>query len=243
MNAQLKRVRQLHSSTGRKEQGLFIVEGLRAISTVLSAGFEIEAFFCTQEMFGTAQSIMPAKKIVVIEEALMKKISTATTPSGLLAVFKIPTAHAFEDIGPGLVLAQIADPGNMGTLIRTAAACGVTTVVVIEGVDPWSPKVVQSSAGTIALVNFFCIEWQTLMQIKKSLRLYALVVSGGETIKSIAKDRALIVVGNEARGIPDQWLKDCDSLITLPMPGRTESLNAAIAGSIALYLTFCNNMQ
>ncbi len=123
----------------------------------------------------------------------------------------------------------------MGTLIRTTAAMGLKTVVCIETVDPWSPKVIQSSAGTIAAVNIFQIDWGILMQYKGDLSLNALVVLGGDAPSTMPKN-SLIVIGNEAKGLPEKWVSKCEQHITLPMPGQTESMNAAVAGAIALYL-------
>lgn len=240
-NEAVKNVVRLHSARERKDQQLFIIEGLRAISTALSAGLMLDKLYCTQEELEQIRSIVPNSKLALVSPLVMKKMSTAATPSGILAVFKIPAPPRLENLTSGLVLAQIHDPGNMGTLIRTAAACGIKSIVVVEGVDPWSPKVVQASAGTIALVRIFQWDWHTLIRNKKSLRLYGLAVSGGAALSSLDFKQALIVVGNEARGIPAEWLQECDESVTLPMPGGTESLNAAIAGSIALYLAFCSH--
>ena len=172
----------------------------------------------------------------------MKKMSTVATPSGFLGLFEIPAPPAPQQLTAGLVLAQISDPGNMGTLIRTAIACGVTSIVIVEGVDPWSAKVIQSSAGTISWIHVFEFDWQTLIDHKKDLQLCALVVSEGIMPTELNPTKSLLVVGNEAHGIPSQWQQHCDQLVTLPMPGKTESLNAAIAGSIALYWTFVQKL-
>ena len=168
----------------------------------------------------------------------MKKVSTTHTPSGILGVFTIPDEPAQDTLTPGLVLAKISDPGNMGTLIRTAAACNLKSVVLIEGCDPWSPKVLQAAVGTNATLQIFRWSWEELLQRKRELKLYGLVVRDGKPPLTLEASQALLVIGNEARGIEKEWLKDCDELITLPMPGSTESLNAAVAGSIAAYLTF-----
>lgn len=237
-NEVVKQVVRLQEAAERKEKNLFIIEGLRAISTALHGGLKLHTLYCTAPMSEQAQALADSKKIVVVSTAAMKKMSTATTPSGILALFKIPPSPSADTLTPGLVLAQISDPGNMGTLIRTAAACGVRSVAVIEGADPWSPKVVQASAGTIALMRIFQWDWKQLIEAKKSYKLYALVVSGGKPLSSVDPQKALLIVGNEARGLPSEWLKECDAQITLPMPGKTESLNAAIAGSIALYAVF-----
>jgi TrmH family RNA methyltransferase len=170
----------------------------------------------------------------------MQKISHATTSSGLLAVFTIPDKPSLASIKPGLVLANLSDPGNAGTLMRTCAAMNVQCVVMVEGVDPWHPKVIQATAGTIAQLKIFQCTWQELVANKNNLTLHALTVSGGKAPEVIQANNALLVVGNEAHGLPEQWIADCDDAITIPMPGNTESLNAAVAGSIALYLTFKN---
>mmetsp|Transcript_8427 Transcript_8427/g.13769 ORF Transcript_8427/g.13769 Transcript_8427/m.13769 type:complete len:204 (+) Transcript_8427:547-1158(+) len=175
-----------------------------------------------------------------------RQMSAAVTPSGILAVFGIPSSPLSHELtGPGVVLANISDPGNMGTLIRTAAALGVRTVVIQEGSDPWSPKVVQASAGMIGHVCLFQSAWDQVMklQLQEGIETCALVVQGGEQPRSICDrvdaKRLLLVVGNEAHGIPPDVLQGCQHRMTIPMPGDgVESLNASVAGSIAMYLMF-----
>ena len=234
-NPLIKLVVSLHESKARKEMGLCIVEGQRALETALQ-GLKLETLYCTEPLIPAAESLAPSSKITVVTEPLMKKMSTATTPSGLLGVVHIPSAY--KELTSGIVLAKISDPGNMGTLIRTAAACSVRSVVIIEGTDPWSPKAVQASAGTIGLVNIFQWDWKTLLQKKGTFNLAALIVEGGAPCTTLNPQNDLIVVGNEATGIPAEWIASCEKRVTLEMPGNTESLNAAVAGSIALYLTF-----
>jgi TrmH family RNA methyltransferase len=110
------------------------------------------------------------------------------------------------------------------------------TVVFIESVDAWNPKVVQASAGAIGQVNIFSLTWTELLQHKKNLNLCALVSSQGKNPSAINLRNALIIIGSEGHGIPQEWIDQCDERITIPMPGNFESLNAAVAGSIALYL-------
>lgn len=236
-NPEIKNIVKLHESKNRKEQNKFIIEGQRAVETALANKLDLENIYITENNLSFTQKIISENKINIVSEAIMQKISAAATPSGILAIFKIPQKK-ITNLNPGLVLAQISDPGNMGTLIRTAAACDIKNVIIVEGVDPWSPKVVQSSAGTISQINIIILSWPELIKLKKDLKLYGLVVKGGKDPEAINSKEALIVVANEARGLPQDWQKDCDDVITLKMPGQTESLNAAIAGSIALYLTF-----
>lgn len=240
-NPKIKLIGKLHTTKGRKEQNKFIVQGIRAIESCINAKLKFDNLFTTEEYLSESLNFVPKEKIILISKNILNKISTTKTPGGPVTVFEIPKKPNPSELGPGLVLAQISDPGNMGTLIRTAAACAVKSIVVIEGVDPWSPKVVQATAGTIGLVKIFQLNWQTLLRYKQKLQICSLVVQGGSSIREIDPSLALLVVGNEAHGLPRKWQKESDILVTLPMPGKTESLNAAIAGSIALYITFVFN--
>jgi TrmH family RNA methyltransferase len=235
-NQLIKHVVQLHASKHRNKHQEFIAEGFRTISTLVTAGSKLISLFTFEEFLYDAQQIAPHTCIIIVAPAVMNKISTAQTPSGFLAVFQMPAQPSFDKLGAGIVLAQIADPGNMGTLIRTAAAMNRKTIICIETVDPWNPKVVQATAGAIGTVDIFCINWHDLILNKKDMRLCALVAAEGKNPQDVNLQDALIVIGNEGAGIPDAWVAQCDEKMTLPMPGNFESLNAAVAGSIALYL-------
>ncbi|MCX5922393.1 MAG: RNA methyltransferase [Candidatus Dependentiae bacterium] len=237
-NMEIKSVAALKDSKERYAQGKFIAEGIRTVSTMVQKGMLPFMLYATEKLMPQAQELVADDHITLVSEQVLKKISQTTSPSGILAVFAIPKALAPHTITPGLVLANISDPGNMGTLIRTCAAMNIKSLVVVEGVDPYNPKVIQASAGTIAHVNIFSWDWQEVLENKKQLKLYALVVDGGKNPQTINKEFALLVIGSEAHGIPEQWLADCDERITIPMAGNTESLNAAVAGSIAAYEVF-----
>jgi TrmH family RNA methyltransferase len=235
-NDHVKHVVQLHSSKYRAKLQEFIAEGFKTISTIIKAGNKPIVLFATEEFLYDAQQLVNEKIIIIVTPDVMNKMSTSTSPSGLLALFTIPEQPPFDSLKAGIVLARITDPGNMGTLIRTAAAMNKKTVICIETVDPWNPKVIQATAGAISMVSIFRINWSDLLLNKKNIPLYALVATEGKNPNTIDMGNALIIVGSESHGIPDDWLDQCDEKITLPMPGNFESLNAAVAGSIALYL-------
>jgi TrmH family RNA methyltransferase len=240
-NPIIKHVVTLHSAKHRAELQEFIAESFRTISTIIKAGHQPITLFTTDEFLYDAQQLINDEKIIIVSPEVMDKISTAQSPSGLLATFRIPDNSSFNSLSSGLVLAQVTDPGNMGTLIRTAAAMNQKTVVCIETVDPWNPKVVQASAGAIGNVSIFRISWDELLQHTKNIPLYALVPSEGKHPDQVNLKNGLIVVGSESHGIPQEWINQCNEKITLPMPGNFESLNAAVAGSIALYLAATQN--
>ncbi len=237
-NPEVKLVTSLHHSKYRKEHNLFIAEGLRTCSTLIQSGMTPTAVYATAEVFDEVSALVNPELITDIMPDVLAKMSTATTPSGLLMVFPIPAQPALTSLSHGLVLAQISDPGNMGTLFRSAAAMNIKTIVCVESCDPWSPKVVQASAGTIASLSIFQISWKTLLEYKQELKLCALVVHGGNDPKELDLAKSLLVIGSEARGIPAEWIANCEQKLTLAMPGKIESLNAAVAGSIAMYEAF-----
>jgi RNA methyltransferase, TrmH family len=237
-NQEIKNVAALSNRKGRNQQGCFKAEGLRVIETLLKSNMALIQIYCSEALLDAIKKICPEHTITLVEEAALNKISSASTPSGVVAVFKIPQSPQQEKLSSGLILYSCSDPGNMGTLMRTCAAMGKKTVVVIEGVDPWSPKVVQASAGTLGSLDIFEWSWAKLAEYKTDLKICALVVSNGKKPDEINFSDTLIMVGNEAHGIPDSIVEQSDLLLTLDMPGKTESLNAAVAGSIALYLAW-----
>ncbi len=237
-NPIIKRIVSLHQPKGRNTHGCFIAEGWRTITTLLAGGMKLAGLYVIEALVEQAQDTFKKHELTLVSEATMKKMSQASTPSGILAVFYMRQNPSMQDMGPGLVLANIADPGNMGTLIRTAVAMNIDTVVTVEGTDPWGYKVIQATAGTIAQVKLYQTGWQHLLRAKGTRKLYALVPHGGKNIEKTKCNDGLLVIGNEAHGLPEEWILQCEEQVTIAMPGKAESLNAAVAGSIAAYVAF-----
>lgn len=235
-NPEVKHLVLLQTKKYRTRHGQFVAEGMRSCKTLVEHGHAPLSLYVTEQQLQEAGNLFEQNRIRLVNDHVMEKISTTSTPSGIVGLFSIPQPPTPDTLTSGLVLAQISDPGNTGTLIRTAAALNSTSIILIEGADPWSPKVVQASAGTISMLNIFQWSWHDLLAHKGNKKLYALTISGGKQPRDISWKHSLLVVGSEAHGIPQDWIDACDEKITLPMPGGTESLNAAVAGSIALYL-------
>ncbi len=171
-----------------------------------------------------------------VTEAVLRRMATTGEPQSPVAVFDIP-APVIPGGGDLLAAWGIADPGNAGTLIRTAAAFGLAFVAGPGTADPWSPKVLRSAAGG---------HWETTVGTAADLddlrgsgrALVATVVSGGEAPQAIhAYPEVCLLIGGEAAGLPAGVVEAADLQITIPMPGGTESLNAAMAGAILAYET------
>ncbi len=232
-NPLVKELVVLHDASGRRAVGSFLVEGRRAIAGLLAAGWTPRRL-CVRE-----GEEVPADWPVVttLGERAAKRASTASTPSGYLAVFALPDPGRFDPAAGGLVLAGVSDPGNLGTLLRTAAAFAVGQVVCVGGADPFAAKAVQASAGAIAAVRLF--RPQGWNELAGGAPLTALVPRGGSAPAGLPAVRRWLVVGGEADGIPAEGLAVCSERLSLPMPGAAvESLNAAVAGAIALWEVF-----
>ncbi len=231
-NPLIKELAGLHDASGRRAAGAFLVEGRRAIAGLLAAGWT-PLRLCLRE-----GEELPAGWPVAITlgERAAKRASTAATPSGYLASFALPDPGPLDPAAGGLILANVADPGNLGTLLRTAAAFAVGQVACLDGADPFGSKAVQASAGAIAAVRLF--RPQSWSVFSGGASLTALVPRGGAA-PPLPPGPRWLVVGGEAEGIPAAGLAVCSERLSLPMPGSAvESLNAAVAGAIALWEVF-----
>ncbi len=167
----------------------------------------------------------------VVTEAVLGRLAGTETPRGPVAVLRIP-----PDEGPaaGRLIAAwgVADPGNCGTLIRTAAAFGYGFVTGPGSADPWSPKVLRAAAGSHFHVPVARVSDLAALT---GHELIATLPAGGEPPGPIGSDAA-VLIGSEPHGLPGDVVEVCDRAITIPMPGGTASLNAAVAGAIVAYL-------
>ncbi|MBA3685094.1 MAG: RNA methyltransferase [Planctomycetes bacterium] len=234
-NPLVKELRHLHRADERARQNAFLVEGRRAIDGFLEAGWRATVLLHPENE--PPPPGWPADVARAASARVAARISQATTASGWIAVFALPAEVAPDPAAGGLILAEIADPGNAGTLIRSAAAFGCPQVHCLGGCDPWSHKVVQASAGALARVRLSRSDPALgLAGLRSGAPLTALVVNGGLAPQQLAPGPRWLLVGSEAHGLRPEWQAACTQLVTLPMPGGVESLNAAVAGSIAGYL-------
>ncbi len=224
----------LHRPDGRREQQAFLVEGQRAIEPFLAAGWEPQAVFARSDVEYPVGWPTPHR----VGARAAGKLSQATTPSGFVARFALPTPAPFTPAAGGLALSGLSDPGNVGTLLRSAAAFAIADVALIGGVDPYAHKVVQASAGALARLRIHRLPADAGLAGLRCAEapVAALVVAGGQPPGRWRRQRCWLVIGSEADGIPDDWLAPGDLRWSLPMQPGSESLNAAVAGSIALYL-------
>ncbi len=231
--AQIKKIRSLHQSKFRKERGLFIVEGEKLIQEAKSSGAIFDALYATDD--GICSRFSAER----IEEHEMQQISCLNAASPCLAVVHQLTFKPILMGSKVLYLDGLKDPGNLGTLIRSADAFGWTQIVLAaQCVELYNPKVVQSTMGSIFHVNIFSdSEGDFLRDAKAANREIIGADLSGQNLMSMNKPNKdlILVIGSESHGISQKARALVSNYVLIEQAGNAESLNAAIAGSIIMH--------
>ena len=248
-NPQIKNaVKFKKSAKFRKQSGCFIAEGVRVCVDAYLSGAVIDAFFVTE----AAKNKNPgefekldgyALNTYMISPELFALISDTQTPQGFLCVIKrLDKSEEFDTIKNGgkfLALENIQDPNNLGTILRTAEAFGVSGVILTSDCcDVYNPKVVRGSMG--AVFRLPMIETDSLPEFfadNTGLKTYASVVDGSaEKVTDVVfEEPCAVVIGNEGNGITQMTADSCGKKITIPMNGKAESLNASVAAAVLIW--------
>jgi TrmH family RNA methyltransferase len=237
-NNRVKMVRHLQSDRRyRTREQAFVVEGLRWLRDLHANGIVPQTLFFTEQWATDALIERCEGLCLPVSDAVMAHMSDVETPSGLLMVVPMPQLPIPDDSDFLLILDRIMTPGNLGTLLRTAAAAGVAGVLLAPGcVDLYNPKVVRSSMGAHLRLPIVSADWPQITDHVQNMQIYA--AAGTATLRYTAVDwrqPSALIVGNEADGIGDSAEKLATASISIPMATQTESLNAAMAGGIILF--------
>ncbi len=243
-NQIIKDIKELQTKKAtRKKQGLFVVEGLRAVKDIPSIA-KVKYILATPQISKSQFSHLAPSMWVEVSEDIYKLVSETQTPQGVMAVVQMPQ-HPLEELciedGNYLLLENLQDPGNMGTIIRTAYAFGFKGVFITKGsVDVYSPKVVRSTMSALfylPIIIDYCLEECIAFLKEQGVCLYTTALS--EQAKPLYDiqftKRKAIVIGNEGNGVSKEMLDKTDYTIMIPMPGGAESLNASVAAGICMY--------
>lgn len=236
-----KLIRSLIYRKNRKKTGLFVAEGMKLVRDFVSAGISANIVYYTHEL----DAVFTGENVVKISATEMKRISALDTPSPILALFEKPKSSIkdFEKDSIILLLDRIQDPGNMGTLLRTALWYDIKSIATTEGtVDVFSPKVVQSSMGahthvkTVQQDEADWVDWA-----KKNGYTFVIADIEGDNVRGFSwPDRTILVLGNEGQG-PSKMLKKEGNTVTIPdVSGKMESLNVAVSGATLMYQYFAS---
>lgn len=243
-NHVIKNIKELQKKkSARKKERLFIVEGIRAVKEIPSQA-NIKYVLTTPDVdIATLMHLNPHTWIEVSQE-VYKSMSETQSPQGAMAVVTMPDQLLEEQVieeGNYLLLENVQDPGNLGTIIRTAHAFDFKGVFITKGsVDLYSPKVVRSTMSSLFHVPIVIEEEiDTYMDFlkQKGVTLYTTaLIPGAKPIYDVTfEEKVAIIIGNEGNGVSERVKEASDHTVIIPMPGAAESLNAAIATSICMY--------
>jgi TrmH family RNA methyltransferase len=236
--------RLLGRRSSRHDERRFVVEGPVLVAEAVAAGWTCEAQFVPE---GSARAIAGAGEVFELAEGVIERVASTETPQAPLAIVAIPDDVPIDSLLSAasfvVVLDRVGDPGNLGTILRSAEAAGADMVVLTPGsVDPYNPKVVRSSAGALFHVPVVTAGIDDVAAA--GFELFGTTSHGfpGRTVVPYTdadlSDRIAVVMGNEAAGLPDDWndtIGPVRSWITIPHGGRSESLNVAMATTVIVF--------
>ena len=249
-NNLIKHLKKLKEKKYRDEYGEYTVEGIKLVKEAFKEKANIKQLIicdgCNSEIIESHLKYEMAKfDFVYVPENIFKMISNVVNPQGVLAVIGKNTIDVANkdniSLTDDIILAldDIQDPGNLGTILRTADSVGLKQILISKGTaDPYNPKVVRSTMGAIFRINI--IECDNLKEIleylhEKNYKIMCTSLEAKETIYQTNYNKKVIVIGNEANGVSKDIQKMADEKVIIPMLGKTESLNASVATGVILY--------
>ena len=225
-NNKVKNWTKLKDKKYRDETNIFLVESEHLVDEALKKGVVLELISLENTKYNDA---------IIVSKEVMKKITNQVTPPNVCAVCeKLKEEEVLDNT---LILDDISDPGNLGTIIRSAVAFGFKNIVLsLNSVDVYNPKVIRSSEGMIFHLNILYTDIISFIKNHSFLKIYGTSVVNGTKISNIKFiDKVGIIIGNEGRGMSKELIKYCNDLIYIPMNSLCESLNAGVSASIIMY--------
>lgn len=246
-NPKLRRVRELLAKRSEREAaGAFVVEGVRLVEEAFASGWPVELVLFSGELSARGQQALKGlsqagAEVEEIASHLMDALTDTETSQGILAVIRHTILAMPPDADFFVIADAIRDPGNLGTLVRTCAAAGVNGLFLTPGsVDPFAPKVLRAGMGAQFRLPIHQAGWDEITGLlhgrPRPVRILLSDVEGGKTAwHSDLRGPLALVIGSEAEGVSSAARQAADDRIHIPMPGRSESLNAAIAAGILIF--------
>ena len=233
-NPLLKETAALKEKKARKEQGMFLVEGRKMATECLKSDFEIERVFVSESYEG---EIPFAEELIVrVSDDAFRFLSDEKTPQGILCRVKIPVRPLASPKGKCLLLDGVSDPGNVGTIIRTANAAGYEEIYLTEEcADPYSPKSVRSSMSGVFFTKLYRGKRTEILSVLEGTPIVVADMNGENVFTFVSPEKFALAIGNEANGISAETFENAAYTVKIPMQATQESLNAAISAGIIMY--------
>jgi TrmH family RNA methyltransferase len=240
--SQISLLKSLQLKKSRAENGVFLVEGYKSVSEFINSSYHVETVFYSPSFASKLPKISNKINSQEISASDLEKISSLKTPQEVIGLVKIPKTVTLERSllrqKFSLVLDGVQDPGNMGTIIRTADWFGIEHIICsVDTVDVYNPKVVQATMGSLARIN---VHYTQLTDVINRLKLpvFGALLNGQNIYNTNFGAEGLVIMGNEGNGIRPQLQQLITAAVTIPRVGKAESLNVAMATTI-----FCSEIR
>jgi RNA methyltransferase, TrmH family len=255
-NPRLKELRQAFRRGELTTEGECAIDGVKLVEEAIRSGQRLGGMFFSESARPLAEKLLPQinarVEILLLPDSLFNSIVPSDAPQGVAALVKVravPASHLLDhcEVGPIVVAAGLQDPGNLGTVLRSAEAFGAAGMFFTEGtVSPYNSKVLRGSAGSIFRVPVVQISSPELIQLlrQRGIRMVATSSHKGTPLPQATWTLPLaIFIGNEGAGLPRELLHQMDETLTIPQAAQVESLNAGVAASIVLYEWACSKVR
>ena len=241
-NKQIKQIIKLKKNAReRRKQELFIVEGIRMFTEIPKEN--LYKVYASEDFYNEHTQVFEGMDVELVSSQVMKEISDTMTPQGVLALVRM-MKYSMDDLldqknSLFLVLENLQDPGNLGTILRTGEGAGITGVIMShDTVDIYNPKVTRSTMGSIFRVPFVYVDdlFEVMKRMKdKNITTYAAHLNGTDYTRQDYQSGTAFLIGNEGNGLTDELTQKAQKKIKIPMCGKVESLNAAMASGLLVY--------
>ena len=232
-NSLIKEIRSLRDKKFRDELNLFIIEGVKPIKEAVALKLPIREIVCAQKT--ASQFLGCPLKVEIVSDEVFKYLSEEVSLQGALAVVYKPENHLVSPKGNCLILDGVADPNNVGAIIRTAAACGFNDVyLTTECADAYSQKSVRCSMSGIFRINVMRGELSKILSVV-NLPLVVADMNGENVFELKKKDTICLIIGNEGNGVSQELKQKAQLMVKIPMENGVESLNASVSAGILMY--------
>ena len=233
-NELIKRIAALKEKKGRREQGAYLIEGVKQVREALAGGLPVRQIVLSERYEGEPFSVA-AEKLLAVSAPVFAKLSEEASPQGVLAVLERPACMPAPPQGNALLLDGIADPGNLGTILRTANGAGYSDVYLKNCTDAFSPKCVRAAMSGIFFVRLHIGGEEELLSALRGVPLVCADMAGENMFSFSPPERFCLVIGSEANGVSPFVRARCAYTVSVPLRKSCESLNAAVAAGILMY--------
>lgn len=247
-NTRIKNLKKLEKSSERKEQGVFLIEGLRELCLAVRAGYELEELFLCEELLTQSEEynlseVSENTPIILLSKEAYSAVAYRETTEGILATAK-PKEHGLQNLelkenALVLVIEAVEKPGNLGAMLRTCDAAAVDAVIVCDArTDVYNPNVVRSSIGCNFTNQIGVGTTEEVIHFlkEKKVKTYAAELTAEKFyFEQDLKEASAIVVGTEATGLSEEWIHAAEERIKIPMLGTIDSLNVSVSAAVLLF--------